>query len=188
MNNNIENIEQDNPIYKAPYLIFNKERRQEAREQVSSLGGCKSEGEDRYEVIELVIRNGLYEYYPPIAELSHPLKINRIFNYISSKEQTPEQQYFKNLEIRRLFWKNVLYPEAVRQICNDTVYEEGKDIQWLWTSNIPDINPPNEDGETRKGYLYDLIRYYKGCDSEIQKGAIKRFLARQVGDYPMLSV
>jgi len=53
MNNAIENLNQENPIFKAPYLIFDKEKREEAREQVSSLGGANTEGEERYEVIEL---------------------------------------------------------------------------------------------------------------------------------------
>jgi hypothetical protein len=185
MNNDIENLNQENPVFKAPYLIFDKEKREEAREQVSSLGGVETEGDERCEVIGLVIRYGLYEYYSDIPELSKPLKIDRIFNYISSKEKNPDKESLKKLELRRLYWKHVLYPEAVRQIVNGTVYEEGKDNSWLFTSTIINVNPPDEFGESRGGYLYNLIKYYKSCESEVEREAIKRFLARQVGDYPL---
>ncbi len=193
MSNDIENLEEDikalsveeNPIFKAPYLIFNKEEREETREQVSTLGGVNTEGEERYEALELVIRYGLYEYYADIPELSKPLRINRVFNYISSKEQTSEEQSLKKLELSRLYWKHVLYPEAVRQIINGTVYEEGKYISWIWISIFPNLNPTDEEGDIRVGYLSDLISYYKGCESELQRDAIRRFLAKQVGDYPL---
>lgn len=183
MNNNIENIEQDNPIFKAPYLIFDKNVREEAREEVDSLGGIDSLDNERLRVIELVITNGLYEYYPVIPELSKPFRMNRIINGISSKEETYEEQSLKNLEMRRLYWKHVLYPEAVRQICNDSVYEKG--IEKYWLSLFATLNPVDEYGEMRIGYLLSLIGYYKSCDTELQKEAIKRFLKRQVGDYPI---
>lgn len=84
-----------------------------------------------------------------------------------------------------MYWKNVLYPEAVRQIINDTVYEEDKDISWLWISIYPNINPKDGEGVIRVGYFSKLISYYKGCESELQREKIKEFLGRQIGDYPL---
>ncbi len=185
MNSDIENLQQENPLFNAPYLIFDEKERQEAREKVLSLGGSKSEGEERYEVIELVIQNGLYEYYPSIPELSNLRKINKIFNHISSKEETPEEYSIKNIELRRFYWKHVLYPEVVRQICNDEIFKKDRDIGWTWISIQLPFNPSDIEGQQRLGYLADLIRYYKSSETEGQREMIKRFLARQVGDYPV---
>ena len=178
-------MKQENPVFKAPYLIFDKEEREKTRGEVSLLGGAQSEGAERYEVIELVIRYGLYEHYPEIPELSNPVIMNRVFNYISSKEEAPEERGLKKLELRRLYWRNVLYPEAVRQICKGIIYEEGKEDSWRWISLFPIFNPFDEYGITRVGYLSELIRYYKSCKSELQREKIKEFLARQIGDYPL---
>jgi hypothetical protein len=57
----IQDIKEEDLIFKAPFLIFDKKKREKARKRVMNLGGSRSLGRNRMEVIELVIRNGLYE-------------------------------------------------------------------------------------------------------------------------------
>jgi hypothetical protein len=182
----IQDIKEEDLIFKAPFLIFDKKKREKARKRVMNLGGSRSLGRNRMEVIELVIRNGLYEYYSKIEELSNPLEMSRIFKEISGEANTPEEQSLRRIELSGLYWKNVLYPEAVRQICNRSIYREGSDASWLWVSAYIHTgpNPVDEHGQRRTGYLYNLIQYYKGC-GEFQQTAIKRFLVHQIGDYPL---
>jgi hypothetical protein len=178
----------ENPVFKLPNLEFDEIKREKAREDIKTLGGVESTGEDRDRIIELVLENGLFEYYTKFPEILDMSLLRKTFNRISFKEKTEKDRVNKRASLDRMYWKNFLYPYFLTHIHNDSI--EGLESRLVVLSKgYPNFlsKVSEKNSESRNGLLFDLIQYYKKANPE-QKKAIQKFVSHRVADYPIKPV
>jgi len=175
----------ENPLYEIPTLSFNSAEREVARQEIDSVRGINNDPEDGDSlagVIELVINQGLFEYYPHIEELWDPRKVYRIINYLARKEDNGIDMSLKIIKLRRLYWENVTYPYVANNIIKDSL--DCLSSSELFGIDVYPFSPPSdEQGRIRIGLLSRLVRLYKESTPEDQN-SIRKFLESTIADYP----
>jgi hypothetical protein len=164
-----------NLLGELPILKFNENEREKARKSVVNIIQEDHLENRKLEIIDLVLNNGLFEYYKQIPELYDFTFMSKILRE-SSLNKKGEIDVLKYKEKKEIYWQNFLFPLIAGYIVNDDLESiDSLDIS-LANFNLS-IIPVN-----RIGVLIDLVEVYRFSSKE-EQDIIKQQLKNKLKHY-----